>query len=87
MAILIAGKTITWDSRDRNGRIIGWVMDSEGVWVNKVMALTGYAWWFEKYSPDEDQLREAQEAAREKKLGLWVEADAIAPWVWRKGVR
>ena len=42
------------------------------------MVLTGYAWWFERYAPDEDQLREAQEAAREKKLGLWAESDGCA---------
>jgi hypothetical protein len=47
--------TMTWDKRDCNGRIIGWVMVDEGIWVNKVMVLTGYAWWFERYAPDEDQ--------------------------------
>jgi hypothetical protein len=56
-AKLVAGKTVTvtWDKRDRNGRIIGWVMVEKGVWANKVMVLTGYAWWFERYVPDEDQ--------------------------------
>ena len=70
---------MTWDKRDRNGRILGWIMDPEGTWVNKVMVLTGIAWWLERYAPDEDQLREAQEAAREAKRGLWSEADAVAP--------
>ena len=59
----------------------------EGAWVNKVMVLTGYAWWFERYAPDADQLRAAQEAASQAKRGLWGEADAVAPWLWRKGVR
>ena len=61
---MVAGRTFTWDSRDRNGRILGWVMVDDGIWVNKVMVLTGYAWWFERYSLDEDQLRAAQEAKR-----------------------
>jgi len=89
LAALVAGKTVTvtWDKRDRNGRILGWVMVDEGIWVNKVMVVTGMAWWFKRYAPDEDQLREAQEAAREKKLGLWGEPMAVAPWEWRKGVR
>ena len=78
-------EAIDWD--DRNGRIIGWVMVDEGIWVNNVMVLTGYAWWFERYAPDDDSLREAQEAAREGKRGLWVEADGVPPWEWRKGVR
>jgi len=86
---LVAGKTVTvtWDKRDRNGRIIGWLMVDDGIWVNKVMVLTGYAWWFQKYASDEDQLRVAQEAAKEKRLGLWAGVDAVAPWDWRKGVR
>ena len=85
---MVAGKTVTvtWDSRDRNGRIIGGVIVDEGIWVNKVMVLTGCAWWFERYAPDEEQLREAQEAAREAKRGLWAEDGAVAPWDWRKGV-
>ena len=62
-------------------------MVDDGVWVNKVMALTGYAWWFEKYSPDEDQLREAQEDAKDAERGLWAEQTAVAPWDWRKDVR
>jgi len=37
--------TIAWASRDRNGRIIGWVMVDGGIWVNDVMILTGCAWW------------------------------------------
>ena len=47
----MSGKTVTvtWDKRDRNGRIIGWVMNEEGHWINLVMVLTGYAWWFEEY--------------------------------------
>ncbi len=61
-----------------------WVMVDEGIWGNNVMVLTGFAWWFAKYSPDEDQLREAQEDAREDK---WGEVDAVPPWDWRKGVR
>ena len=59
----------------------------DDVWVNQVMVLMGYAWWFERYAPDEVQLREAQEAAREQGLGLWAEADAVALWEWRQGVR
>lgn len=71
----------------RNGRIIGWVMVDDGIWVNKVMVLMGYALWFDRYAPDEVQLREAQAAAQEAKRGLWGAGDTVAPWDWRKGVR
>jgi len=85
---MVAGKevTVNWDSRDRNGRILGWVLDPNGVWVNKVMVLTGMAWWFERYVPDSDQLRDAQAHAKEAKRGLWSERNAVAPWDWRAGV-
>ena len=41
--------------------------------MNKVTVLTGYARWFERYVPGDTQLKEAQETAREQKLGLWAE--------------
>ena len=72
---------------DRYGCILGWVMVDDGIWVNKVMALTGYAWWFERYAPGETQLQEAQDDAKDAKWGLWAERNAAAPWDWRKGVR
>ena len=71
---------MTWDKKDRNGRILGWVMVDEDIWGNKVLVLIGYALWFERYAPDEVQLREAQEMANEKKLELWAEPMAVAPW-------
>ena len=41
LAEQVAGKTVTvtWDSRDRFGRIVGWVITPDGIWVNKVMVL------------------------------------------------
>ena len=62
-------------------------MVDEGIWANKIMVLTGYAWWFERYAPDEVQLREPQKAASQAKRGLWAEPMAVAPWDWRRGVR
>ena len=44
--------TITWVSRDRNSRTLGWVMVDEANWVNKVMVLLGYAWWFREFAPN-----------------------------------
>lgn len=51
-------------------------MVDEGLWVNKIMVVTGYAWWFERYAPDDLDLKEAQEAARVARRGLWAEVDA-----------
>ena len=54
-------------------------MVDNGIWVNLVMVLTGYAGWYERYALDEDQLQEARETAREAKRGLWAERNAVAP--------
>ena len=37
LSSMVAGKTVTvvWDSRDRNSRIIGWVLAPDGQWVTK----------------------------------------------------
>ncbi len=35
--------------------------------MNKVLVLMGMAWWFQRYAPHEDQLREAQDDAKEGK--------------------
>jgi len=77
LAELVAGKTVagTWVSRDRYGRIVGWVMVDQGIWVNKVMVLAVCAWWFECYAPDEDQERKAQKG----RMGDAVAADTVAP--------
>ena len=42
LAALVAGKivTVVRDTRDRNGRIIGWVLAPDGQWVNLLMVLT-----------------------------------------------
>ena len=82
LAAMVAGKTvtITWDSRDRCGRV-GWVIAPDGTWVNQVMVLSGMAWWYERYAPDEAQLRDAQEKSRERKLGLWGEDGAVCHFV------
>ena len=43
----------------------------------------GLAWHDERYSSDWE-VKQAQALAREQKLGLWADENALAPWVWRK---
>jgi endonuclease YncB( thermonuclease family) len=69
--------------KDRNGRYIGVVYNSRGDNLNKELVAAGLAWHFVRYSDDQSYSGlEAQ--ARKAKRGLWVESNAIAPWVWRK---
>ena len=52
--------------------------------VNQEMVRAGMAWWFRRYAPHDQVLRELEEQAREAGLGLWADPDATAPWNFRK---
>jgi micrococcal nuclease len=68
--------------RDRYRREVGWLRRGE-VLVNKRQIETGYAWLYRKYSADAE-LAKAELEAKERRLGLWRDASAIAPWDFRK---
>jgi micrococcal nuclease len=74
--------TVTYSSKDRNGRLLGDVFVN-GKHINLLLVQQGYAWHYKKYSTA-IQLANAETAARAAKLGLWKERNAIAPWEWRK---
>jgi micrococcal nuclease len=68
---------------DTQGRIIGDVMLNDGKSLAKELLSAGYAWHYKQYSSDID-LALLEDDARKKKKGLWVDADAMAPWEYRK---
>ena len=52
----------------------------------------GMAWWYRKYAheqtlADQAAYEQAEMMARNGRLGLWVDADAVPPWEWRRGQR
>ena len=55
--------------------------------MNIEMVKSGYAWWYKKYAPFSDELREAEQRARAEGLGLWADPNAIPPWEWRQANR
>lgn len=69
--------------KDRNGRIIGDVLDENGNNLNQSLVKSGLAWHFKKYS-DEPIYTGLEETARTARLGLWQESNPVAPWEWRK---
>lgn len=70
-------------SKDRYGRSVADLyLGSKH--VNQEMVRAGMAWWFRRYAPRDTELRELEERAREAGIGLWADADAIAPWNFRK---
>jgi len=88
MTMLVSGQTVTIDVKDtdRYGRTVG-VVYVDGQNVNEKMVRSGYAWWYKRYDPDNQALKEAQEQAKAEGLGLWQDADPMPPWEWRRSQR
>lgn len=77
------------DKLDRYGRTIGRVV-VDGVDCNLRQVQLGMAWHYVKYASErpaaESSVYAAAEAkARARKLGLWADPHAMAPWDWRSG--
>ncbi len=70
-------------SKDRYGRTVADLYLGKKQ-VNQEMVRAGMAWWFRRYAPRDQVLRELEEQAREAGLGLWADPDATAPWNFRK---
>jgi endonuclease YncB( thermonuclease family) len=84
---LIYGKQVRLYTygNDRYGRLIADVF-IDTINVNYLQVAVGLAWHYKQYSDDET-LAYLQEQARRQKLGLWQEADPVAPWQYRKNKR
>ena len=85
---LVAGEGVCVDVKgaDRYGRTVG-VVFKGNLNVNLRMVRSGYAWWYKKYAPLDDDLRLAEQHARADGLGLWAEPNPIPPWEWREANR
>lgn len=87
---LVAGKEVTviTHKEDRYGRSVGKVL-REGRDVNLLQIERGLAWFYRQYQNEqtqEDRARyvEAEEQAREQRLGLWRDKEPVPPWDWRR---
>lgn len=81
----LLGRSVYVEDRDtdRYGSTVAVLWTRDGVNVNLEMVCRGAAWWYERYSRGETDLRECQESARESNLGLW-DGDPVEPWEWRR---
>lgn len=82
---LIGGQQIRIIARstDRYQRTVAdvWV---DSLHVNRELVIRGHAWWYSPYSPDDRELRDAEDLARRERSGLWAGDNPLAPWLWRK---
>lgn len=87
LAEYVAGKTLTvvCFEKDHYDRHICDI-PVNGTTANRLQVEQGYAWANQqakgKYLRDKS-LPELEKSARQKKLGLWAEPGAVAPWDWR----
>jgi len=89
----IAGKNVCigWSKKDRYQRLVG-VVRYHNKDINLSLVEAGLAWHYKAYQneqSDADQVRysEAEIQAKEQRLGLWRDKDAVAPWDWRRRSR
>ena len=82
---MVFNKTITVkkETTDKYGRTVG-TLFVEGVDANKEQVKLGMAWVYRKYLHDQS-LIPLEETARQSKVGLWADANPMAPWDYRHG--
>ena len=76
---------VTAQANDRYGRTVGRV-SCAGVDASEAQVRLGMAWVYEQYVKDRS-LYKLQDDARAQGRGLWVDADPLAPWEWRRSRR
>ncbi len=71
---------------DKYGRTVALVRTKNGENVNELLVRRGYAWVHIYYckEPICKTWKVYESEAREKKTGLWREANPVAPWIWKR---
>lgn len=77
--------TVKTQGKDKYGRTLGEVILPDGRSLNRKLVQEGLAWWYRQHSSDAG-LQEAETEARRRRLGLWNDPNAVAPWDWRHGL-
>ncbi len=89
LATLVFGKDVVavTSKLDRYGRTIATLMVA-GQDTNLAMVQAGLAWHYKQYAREQQKAEamayaQAEVLARTRGLGLWQDADPVAPWDWR----
>lgn len=87
LASICAGKTASLlnTGKDRYGRTLARVICGD-IDANATMVEQGFAWVYDRYVKDQS-LYSLQNEAKEKRLGLWRDANPLAPWEYRRTKR
>ncbi|KXB30787.1 hypothetical protein AT959_08640 [Dechloromonas denitrificans] len=68
---------------DKYGRSVGYVV-ADGNDVNQMLVRDGHAWVYRQYVTRKSYLQD-EEAARNRRAGLWKDTNPKAPWEFRRG--
>lgn len=90
---LIEGERVIIGTRkkDRYKRVLGKIF-LDDMDVNLMMINKGLAWHYKRYIKDQARrdlpiYSEAEQIARDNRIGLWSDAAFIPPWEWRQNKR
>jgi len=70
-------------NKDRYRRTIAKIFYENEKYLSAEIIKAGFGWWYYKASKN-IQLKEYENSARKKKVGLWKDKNAISPWEFRK---
>lgn len=84
---LVMGKTVTvklTGKKTYNREVCIVYLNSTS--INLEMVKRGYAWAYREYlkRPHASEYLEAEQEARKQKVGLWMQANPVPPWEFRK---
>ena len=48
--------------------------------LNEELVRKGMCWWYRKYAPHNERLKELEDTAQGEKRGLWVEENPVPTW-------
>jgi endonuclease YncB( thermonuclease family) len=93
LARILMGKAVVVQSQktDRYGRLVGKVfLDAADISLMQIRA--GLAWHYKQYQKEQSELdRDSysveESTARQRRVGLWAQAEPVPPWVHRKGAK
>lgn len=75
--------TVVVVNKDRYGRSVGDVT-CDDMHANEEMVRSGNAWVYRHYDKGFEYFYSIEEAAKQKRLGLWADENPTPPWEWRR---
>lgn len=87
LAAMVFGQQVTLEveTRDKYGRTVARVLKGKED-INLAQIGAGMAWVYVQYARVAHYFT-AQDKARGRRVGLWVDATPVAPWDWRHGTK